>query len=355
MKEIDINKAYDLENPIFIDVRSPVEFKEAHIPGAKNIPLFSDEEREQVGILYKQKGQEQAKWLALQIIAPKIQSLLNSIKAEADRGKKPIVYCWRGGMRSKSVVTFADLAGISIYRLTGGFKHYRQWVIDHLNPSLLPQRFVVLHGMTGVGKTTLLDMLSQKQFPILDLEKCAGHRGSVFGGIGKPVHTQKTFEALLVYELQKLKGLPYVFIEAESKRIGKVVQPDFLLEEKKKGIHIHLETSVEIRVNRIYEEYVESFSQDPHFKQRVLDAISPILKRFPTALKKDVQSFIEKEDYQSLIAVLLKEYYDPRYTHKLTEYEGDFYSINADDLEQVVNEIVAIVLNNQNMKLSSKS
>lgn len=343
MKEIDINMAYEMANPIFIDVRSPSEFKESHIPGALNIPLFTDEERERVGTIYKQKGQESARWLAMELVLPKVPNLLENIKREINDGKKPIVYCWRGGMRSKSVATFADLAGIPVYRLTGGFKHYRQWVIDHLNEELLPKRFVVLHGMTGVGKTTLLEILAKKGFPILDLEKCAGHRGSVFGGIGKPVHGQKTFEALLVYELQKIKGLPYVFIEAESKRIGKVVQPDFLLEAKRKGIHIQLETLVNIRVERIYEEYVESFSQNPYFKQRVFEAITPISKRFPTKLKKEIDNNIEIENYKALISDLLTEYYDPRYQHKLEEYEGDFYSINADDLDLAVEQIIAFI------------
>ena len=246
-------------------------------------------------------------------------------------------------MRSKSVATFAELAGIPVHRLTGGFKHYRQWVIDHLNEELLPQRFVVLHGMTGVGKTTILELLNKRRFPILDLEACAGHRGSVFGGIGKQVHSQKTFEAILVHELQKLKDLPYVFMEAESKRIGKVVQPDFLLESKKKGIHIYLETSVSIRVERIYDEYVNTSIVDPYFKQRVSEAISPISKRFPSELKKEIDHNIEIENYKALISVLLTEYYDPRYQHKLEEYEGDFYTINADNLDLTVEQIVAFL------------
>src|SRR5690606_35838701 len=141
----------------------------------------------------------------------------------------------------------------------------------------------------------------------------------------------------------KLKDLPYVFIEAESKRIGKVVQPDFLLEAKRKGIHIQLETSVKIRVERIYGEYVESFSKDPDFKQRVLEAITPISKRFPTALKNEIKNYIESENYKALISVLLTEYYDPRYQHKLTEYEGDFHFLNADDLEKTADQIVELI------------
>ncbi|HJV44662.1 MAG TPA: tRNA 2-selenouridine(34) synthase MnmH [Bacillota bacterium] len=340
MKEIEIEQALEEPNTLFIDVRSPGEFAEAHIPGAINIPLFSNDERANVGTIYKQDGQEPAKWLGMQLVSPKIPEMMESIKKEIDQGKNPIIYCWRGGMRSKSVCTFADFSGLPVSRLSGGFKKYRQWVVDHLTPELLPNRFVVLHGMTGVGKTTILHMLKEKGFPILDLEKCAGHRGSVFGGIGKEVHNQKTFESLLVHDLQKVAGLPYVFIEAESRRIGKATQPGFMLEGKKKGIHIILETNVQTRVKRIYDEYVELYQNDPHFQQRVTEAINPIIKRFNPETKVQVLECIQIENYEKLIEILLIDYYDSRYSHKLDEYEGPFHFINVDDQSQAVEEII---------------
>lgn len=343
MKEIDIKKAFELNNPVFIDVRSPGEFKESHIPGSINIPLFSDEERAQVGTTYKVKGSDPAQWLGMELVSPKIPHLMTCIRKEIQEGKEPIIYCWRGGMRSKSVATFAEMAGLKVQRLTGGFRHYRQWVLDHLNESLLPQKFVVFHGMTGVGKTTLLHLLKDKGYPILDLEACAGHRGSVFGGIGTPVYNQKTFEALLVHAMEKIQGLPYAFMEAESKRIGKAVQPDFLLEAKKCGIHIILTTSVDIRVERIYADYVEPFLGQQDFNTRVKDAISPILKRFTPITKELVLESIQQEDYKRLITILLTDYYDPRYQHKLEDYNGQFITINVDDFEQAATDVINYV------------
>lgn len=347
MKEIDIKKAFELRNPIFIDVRSPGEYHESHIPGSINIPLFSDEERAQVGTTYKVKGSDPAQWLGMELVSPKIPSLMTCIRKEIEEGKEPIIYCWRGGMRSKSVTTFAEMAGLKVQRLTGGFRQYRQWVLDHLNESLLPQKFVVFHGMTGVGKTTILHLLKHKGYPILDLEACAGHRGSVFGGIGSPVYNQKTFEALLVHALEEIQGLPYVFMEAESKRIGKAVQPDFLLEAKKKGIHIILETSVEIRVERIHEDYVNPFLEQEDFNTRVMDAIRPILKRFTPVIREKILETIEEKNYKKLISILLTDYYDPRYMHKLEDYDGSFKTINVDDLDHAVDEIIRYISENQ--------
>ncbi len=347
MKEIDIHQAIHIQNPVFIDVRSPGEYEESHIPGAINIPLFNNEERAQVGTTYKIKGQDPAKWLGMELVSPKIPDLMKEIRQATASGQNPIIYCWRGGMRSKSVATFAEMSGLPVQRLTGGFKQYRQWILDHLNASLLPERFIVLHGMTGVGKTLVLEQLKERGFPVLDLEKCAGHRGSVFGGIGTPVHNQKTFEALLYHQLVKLKGLPFVFMEAESRRIGKAVQPEFLLEAKAKGIHIVLETSVEIRAERIYQEYVEPYLTHERFNARVMEAITPILKRFVPKIKEQLIACIEQEQYKDLIVLLLDHYYDPRYQHKLEEYDGPFYHVNVDQVEEAVQHIVKITQQHQ--------
>jgi tRNA 2-selenouridine synthase len=343
MKEIEIGEALESQDHVFIDVRSPGEFADCHIPGAINLPLFTNEERATIGTTYKQMGQGDAKWKGMQVVSPKIPEMMEKIKIHIDTGKKPIIYCWRGGMRSRSVATFAEMSGLDVHKLAGGFRSYRSWVVSQLTADLLPKRFVVLHGMTGVGKTIILHKLQQKGFPILDLEKCAGHRGSVFGGIGFDVANQKTFESRLVTELPKLKGLPYVFIEAESRRIGKSTQPDFLMEAKEKGIHILLETTLDIRVDRTYQEYVDLNIEINDFQKLVEEAVAPITKRFSPDIKKQVQEALALKDYKTLIKVLLADYYDPRYQHKQDEYEGDFTTISADDMDQAVEDIIQFV------------
>jgi tRNA 2-selenouridine synthase len=343
MKEIEIGEALESQDHVFIDVRSPGEFADCHIPGAINLPLFTNEERATIGTTYKQMGQGNAKWVGMQVVSPKIPDMMEKIKEHIHAGKKPIIYCWRGGMRSKSVTTFADMSGLDIQKLAGGFRSYRQWVVQQLTADLLPKRFVVLHGMTGVGKTIILHKLHQKGFPILDLEKCAGHRGSVFGGIGYNVANQKTFESHLVHDLMKVKGLPYVFMEAESRRIGKSTQPDFLMEAKRKGIHIMLETTLDIRVERTHQEYVDLNIEISDFQNLVEEAIAPISKRFSPAFKEQVQEALAEKDYKTLIKILLNDYYDPRYQHKQDEYEGDFTTIEADDMDKAVEDIIQYI------------
>ena len=129
LKEITVEELYHKNHPVVIDIRSPIEFKDDAIPGAINIPLFTDEERQEIGTIYKQEGQDQAKWRAMEIVSPKIPKMLESIKiASSESNEQPIIHCWRGGMRSKAVVTFLDYAGIRAKRLTGGYKAYRQYI-----------------------------------------------------------------------------------------------------------------------------------------------------------------------------------------------------------------------------------
>ncbi|RKD22740.1 tRNA 2-selenouridine(34) synthase MnmH [Ammoniphilus oxalaticus] len=342
MKEIHIEEALTLNNPRFIDVRSPIEFMESHLPQATNIPLFTDEERVKLGTVYKQQGQATAKRLGIELLSPKIPAFIDSIQKEADKGNELVLYCWRGGMRSKTATTLAELAGLDVYRLVGGIKTYRQWTREQLNGMIHPRRFVVLHGLTGVGKTSILERLAAQGFPTLHLEACAGHRGSVFGDIGKPAYGQKTFESRLVHQLQKIHDLPYAFVEAESKRIGKVVQPDFLLEMKRKGIHIVLEATLPHRVERIYGEYVNSFLDDPMFKTKIHEAVSRIAKRCQPELQAKINNDIGNNNYKALIVTLLKEYYDPRYQHKLEEYDGPFHYVDANHLDKATARIIAI-------------
>ena len=237
LREITIEEI--LKNPDFqlIDVRSPSEFQDSHIPSSVNIPLFSDQERAEIGTVYKQEGEEQAKWLAMEIVSPKIPHLMSQIKNIVHLGKEPAIYCWRGGMRSKAVTTFATILGLPVVRLIGGYKVYRQHVMENLGPHLLPNKVIVVHGMTGVGKSYVLQALSEQGLPVLDLEGCANHRGSVFGDFGlQQPHGQKMFESLLFKRLNELKDSHYLIIEAESKRIGRAILPDFLVEAKKQAL-----------------------------------------------------------------------------------------------------------------------
>jgi len=183
--DIKYRDTINQENYVFIDVRSPKEYKEATISGAINIPLFDDDEREKVGTVYKEKGPHKASQIGLEIVSPKIPVLMESINNSIEYQQKPIFFCWRGGMRSKTMATLYDLIyPREVYRLEGGYRAYREFILQKIEETRIEIPVFVLHGMTGVGKTLLLDKLKNKGIFTINLEGLAGHRGSIFGGIG---------------------------------------------------------------------------------------------------------------------------------------------------------------------------
>ncbi len=328
---------------VWIDVRSRSEFQEATIPDAVNIPLFSDEERAQIGTVYKQVSKEVAMELGLTLASAKLPALVADIRKHA-HGKMPAIFCWRGGMRSKTVATVLDLMGISSIRLTGGYRAYRQVVVDTLNRWTMQDLppIVVLHGMTGVGKTSVLHMLAERGEHVLDLEGLAGHRGSVFGGIGLEVANQRQFDSLLVTRLEELKDSPYLFLEAESRRIGRVTMPTFLFEAKQAGFNIELTAPLAVRVARTMFQY--HLDNEPLFAEQVRQALQYIEKRFSPDLRIRVTEWLAAGDYASLIEALLVEYYDPRYQHAMDRYSREFTVIDATRFDRAIEQIKAFVV-----------
>lgn len=331
IREISVEEALNNPRLRWVDVRSPREFAEATVPWAVNVPLFDDEERARVGTCYKQQGREQAIELGIRIVSPKIPSLLEQIK-EATLGGEPLIYCWRGGMRSKAVATFLDLADRPVWRLTGGYRAYRQYVVSRLEAYDLRSRLIVLHGLTGVGKTDILKRLSEKGVPVLDLEEMAGHRGSAFGTLGEiRPRNQKMFDSLLFHTLERYKDEPFLFMEAESKRIGRVLMPDFLEKAKEAGIPVIVEASFETRVSRILETYLRGEQDRNRLQQQVAGAVSRIERRLPPDVRKDLTARIEEGNWRRVVEILLKEYYDPRYLYSQEKVEGDAIHLKADD------------------------
>lgn len=332
MREINAEELLANSKLIPVDVRSAGEFSNGAIPGALNIPLFSDEERSEIGTLHKHAGSDAAKWRAMEIVSPKLPQILGQIREIRENGNEPVMYCWRGGMRSKAMATFLEFAGLSGVRLAGGYRAYRQYILEHI-PALLPDTAIVLHGMTGAGKTEILKILKKKGYHVLDLEELAAHRGSIFGTLGMgDGHNQKTFDALLYRRLTEIKGTPYFFIEAESKRIGRAVQPDELISKKTAGIHLHIEVPFESRVDRIYEEYVAPYKNKDWFFPKVLDAVVKISNRVKDIKEREkLLEAMAVPNYRQIIRVLLESYYDPRYEHKRAEYPGEFRTIQAED------------------------
>lgn len=332
MVDITVEELVHSNEYLPVDVRSPIEHAEAAIPGAINIPLFTNAEREEIGILYKNEGSDAAKWRAMEIVSPKIPSLLGQIKDLEKTGARPVVYCWRGGSRSKSVATFLELSGIPSVRLQGGYRAYREYILEQIS-ELLPNQAIILHGLTGTGKTDILKILQNKGYPVVDLEKLANHRGSLFGSIGMGnSFNQKTFDALLFDRLKEIKDSSFYIVEAESKRIGRAAQPEIMMDRKKNGTHFLIQCSLENRIERIYQEYVLPFEEEQWFQDEVLEKIKRIEKRLK---KRELVQLIEEatinRDYKKVIAILFEHYYDPRYSHSLKDYLGDFTHIDGED------------------------
>ena len=329
------------EKHTLIDVRSPGEYADATIPGAMNVPLFTNEERAIVGTIYKEQGQRAAKWEAMNLVSPKLPALLAQIK-EYSEERQPVLFCWRGGMRSLSMSTFSLLSGIPVLRLSGGYRAYRQYVTEHLTANLVPATVYVLHGMTGVGKTHILERLAQMHQPILDLEHYAGHRGSVFGAMGIKEKNQKMFDALLFDNLLSVKGqgFSYAFMEAESRRIGRVVLPEFLMEAKRAGTHFFVTAPLEARVERIYQDYIEMYQHEEWFVNKVLESFQTIARRMETSIRNKCYRYLIEKEYHLFIRTMLKHYYDPRYNHKEQGYEGEFIPIDASDLDQAAEQLL---------------
>lgn len=331
-----------------VDVRSPGEFQESHIPNAMNVPIFTDKERAEIGTIYKQEGQKAAKWRAMELVSPKLPRLLTDIKEIEESGKKPLLYCWRGGMRSQSIAHFAMMSGLHIQRLDGGFRAFREYVVENI-PALIPEQAIVLYGLTGTGKTDILHALKQKGYPVLDLEGYANHKGSVFGAVsGQTPHNQKMFDALLYEDLQKIEGSKYFFMEGESKRIGRAVQPPELYEKKNNGIHIRVDSKLETRVERIYAQYVD---KSDAFHERVQDALSRIMKRIKQAdIQKELLQSLEERNYKDMIRLLIVYYYDPRYDNKINETLNTVLQVESDSIEEATEEIVAFIEEKMHLK-----
>jgi tRNA 2-selenouridine synthase len=263
--------------------------------------------------------------------------MVKAIKVYTAMKRPVIVYCWRGGMRSASVAAILELMGIMVYRLNGGYKAYRRFVLDQLTDFPLHSELIVLCGSTGVGKTTLLQMLADAGETVIDLEGLANHRGSAFGhvGLGKP-STAQNFDAMLLEKLFQTNASSTLLVECESKRIGKVYLPEVLYQAMQRGKKILVSASLETRAERLIEEYLKTGADND---QAVIASIQSLTKRLGA---KTVQQLIE--DYQSgkvktVVKTLLTEYYDSLYGYEQSDPANYNFCVNADDLEQAATEI----------------
>lgn len=322
---------------IVIDVRSPGEFEQAHIPGAFSLPLFDNEERAAVGTTYKQQSREAAIKLGLPLFGNKMLSMVSQVENwvnefEKSNAKKPklFVHCWRGGMRSAAVAWLLDLYGFSVYQMVGGYKAFRNFIITQFD---FPYQLRVLGGYTGSGKTEILQQLAkqiQTNFAVIDLEVLARHKGSAFGHLGQAKQpSQEMFENLLGLQLFENKNKTIV-VEDESQRIGLVMLPTVFFQYLRKQDCYFIKIPFEARLDFIIKGYGQ-FEQ-----QELIAAIGRIQKRLGGLETKTAIHAVEQNDIATAFSILLK-YYDKWY-----EKERKMIYIDAVNVDPEANASIFI-------------
>jgi tRNA 2-selenouridine synthase len=298
-----------------IDVRSPAEYAEDHLPDAVNWPVLDDEQRRIVGTLYVQDSPLAARKVGGAMVARNIAAHIERWVQERPREWQPLVYCWRGGQRSGTLAWFLDQIGFRTARLNGGYKAFRVLVRDQLPGLCEAQQFTVIAGRTGSGKTRLLQALAAQGAQVLDLEALASHRGSVLGGLpDTPQPSQKRFDTLLWQRLRSLDAARPVFVESESKRVGSLQLPDALvtrMREHSRCVRVQMDDAA--RVQLLLEEY-GFFAQRAERFCELLDALVELQGKERV---KRWQAMARAGAWAAVFDELMREHYDPLYERSM--------------------------------------
>jgi len=326
ISELGIKEFYELRPQLpLIDVRSPGEFKKGHIPGAVNIPLFSDEERACVGTVYVQQSKEKAVELGYKYVTPKLDWFVEQSRKVA--GESPVViHCWRGGMRSHSFAEHLYANGFhEVYVLEGGYKAFRNYLLKFLEQ---PFQARILGGYTGSGKTGILKELAELGEQVIDLENIAHHKGSAFGALGElPQPTQEQFENNLFETARMLNRELPVWVEDESHYIGGVNIPNGFFDQVIKQTVYFIDIPKEKRAEYLVSVYAA------HAKQEIAYAITGIAKRLGGQNVKQAIEHLENNNYFE-VGMIALQYYDKAYSRGVNSRNQEkVFRISAGDTD----------------------
>ncbi|MDZ4823952.1 MAG: tRNA 2-selenouridine(34) synthase MnmH [Flavobacteriales bacterium] len=309
-KLVDINNFLELAKnagSCVLDVRSPGEFEQGHFSGAKNLALLNNDERHIVGLTYKEKGREEATRIGFELVGKKFVNFIDEAR-ELSPSREVLLHCWRGGMRSNVMAWLLDMAGFKVTMLKGGYKSFRRWALEQL---LHPKNIFVLAGKTGSGKTEILHHLKEAGVKVIDLEALAHHRGSTFGALGQlPQPTQEQFENNLAMQWSQI--ISEVWLEDESRWIGRCKLPDRIYESLRTASVLALDFSIDYRRERILNEYGKFPIEQ--LKERT----SMLAKRLGGDRLKDSLAFLDAQDMKGWVDIML-DYYDRNYAHGISQ------------------------------------
>ncbi|MFZ3582603.1 tRNA 2-selenouridine(34) synthase MnmH [Loktanella sp. DJP18] len=328
-----------------IDVRSPAEFAEDHIPGAINLPALSNAQRAEVGTLYKQVSAFDARKVGAAMVARNVADHVDGPLSQHDGSWQPLVYCWRGGQRSGSFASILQQIGWRADTIKGGYQTYRRLVHEALYIDPLPHRLILLDGYTGTAKTALLHLLSQRGVQIVDLEGLAAHRGSLLGGIAGGQPAQKGFESALAQAFMDLDPEKPTIIEAESSKIGQIVLPKQIWAAMTAAPRIEVTAPLAARAAFLTEAYADIIADTDLLRDR----LQPIRNLRGHDVVDGWETMLDNGDFNALATALMDQHYDSAYAR--SRKAGDrvwLGEVHADTLDaagraRVADDISALI------------
>ena len=297
-----------------IDVRSPIEFEEDHLPNSINLPVLNDLERKKIGLIYKSKSAFTAKKIGASLVSTNIATHINKTLLDKPGNWKVLLYCWRGGQRSKSFATVLSEIGWQVCVLKGGYKTYRSSINKKIISLIRRNKFIIIRGPTGCAKTKILHQLKKIGANTIDLEGIAKHKGSLLGSIpnvNQP--SQKLFESLIYIELKKIRDKTPIFIESESSKIGNLFLPSGILQKIKTSPSIEINSTINSRVNFLLKDYKAYINKKNSFLELFIHAKSRLGDKKIAKWKLNHR----KKKWKELAFLLITEYYDSLYSHNL--------------------------------------